>query len=107
MGHGVKQRNNSKTPQAADFDRAIEEAMAETADPVSPCDACRFLTRCRDESLACDSYAMFKAGFAQARISIAPRVPSRARWEALQIVAGRPKRKRRPVVAAVEAAEEQ
>jgi hypothetical protein len=64
------------------------------------------LTRCRDESLACDAYAIFKAGFVQARVAVAPRVPSRARFEALAQMARRPKRKTPPREQAALEAEE-
>jgi hypothetical protein len=34
----------------------------ELLDEPSPCDACRFAERCRDERLACDAFSMFAAG---------------------------------------------
>jgi hypothetical protein len=49
-------------------------------DEPSPCDACRFAERCRDEHLACDAFAIFAAGSPRSRWSGAPRVPTHERW---------------------------
>jgi hypothetical protein len=92
-----KRGEGSKTPRPEDFDRALDAALS-AEEAVNPCDECRFLTRCRDESLACDRFALFRAGFNKARIAIAPRVPSRARFEALTAIDRRPKRQPRPAV---------
>jgi hypothetical protein len=92
-----KRGDTRKRPSAEDFDKALDKALA-AEEAVNPCDSCRFLTRCKDESLACDRYALFRAGFTKARIAIAPKVPTRARWEALRAIASWPKRKPRPAV---------
>jgi hypothetical protein len=92
-------RNTSKAPTAADFaeiDAAIDEAMKETPDPVSPCIGCRHETRCVAEGLCCGACALFRRGLPEARYRIAPRVPSKAIAETIEELARRPRRKPRP-----------
>jgi len=48
-----------------------------------PCDACRFSLRCDAEHLACVAFSLFMAGKSAVRWKLAPRVPTRARYEAV------------------------
>jgi hypothetical protein len=48
-----------------------------------PCDGCRFAVRCKDERLACVAFSMFMAGKSTVLWKMAPRVPTRERYEAL------------------------
>ena len=49
----------------------------------SPCDACRFAERCREQLQACSAFSMFLHGFSKVRWRIAPRVPTRERYQTL------------------------
>ena len=48
-----------------------------------PCDGCRYAVRCKDERLACVAFSMFMAGKSPVLWKMAPRVPTRERYEAL------------------------
>jgi hypothetical protein len=49
----------------------------------SPCDACRFADRCKMQLHACEAFGMFLHGLSETRWRIAPRVPTRERYQAL------------------------
>lgn len=49
----------------------------------APCDACRFVARCKAEQLACEAFSMFAADESEARWRAAPRTPTRARYAVL------------------------
>jgi hypothetical protein len=49
----------------------------------SPCQSCRFAERCQADQLACDSFAVYLAGKSETRWRMAPRAPTRGRFEAL------------------------
>lgn len=48
-----------------------------------PCELCRFAPRCKAERLACDALGVFASGAGELRWRVAPRAPTRARFEAL------------------------
>ena len=48
-----------------------------------PCDGCRFAVRCKDERLACVAFSLFMAGKSPVLWKMAPRTPTRGRYEAL------------------------
>ena len=80
----------ARRPSPAEFDAAVEAANPETPDPVSPCVGCRHAARCGAEALCCDAAALFRRGLPEGRYRLAPRLPSRARAEAL--AAARPRK---------------
>jgi len=48
-----------------------------------PCDRSRFAERCRERLHACEAFGMYLHGLSKMRWRIAPRVPTRERYEAL------------------------
>ena len=48
-----------------------------------PCQSCRFAARCRADKLACDALCVWSSGASELRWRVAPRAPTRARFEAL------------------------
>ena len=58
-------------------------ALARAATEPAPCQDCRFRERCSSEQLACDKFAVYLGGATRERSALAPRVPSRVRYEAL------------------------
>jgi hypothetical protein len=98
-------RVTRRLPKPEEFDRQVDEAMAETPDPISPCLGCRHETRCAAENLCCDAAALFRRGFPEVRYRFAPRAPSRTIAEVLEELARRPKRKAPPQRVALEAEE--
>jgi hypothetical protein len=102
----TRTRRRTKNEIEQDEARAAAEVEALfTAEPLArPCDHCRHAPRCASLTLACDALAMWRAGRATA-MGLAPRVPSRARYEAMAEVAGRPP-KRRPIEWVLEDVEE-
>ena len=70
-------------PDPTEYDAALD--AVEVPDPVSPCPGCRHLARCEAEHLACDAKAIFAAGLPEFRYRLAPRLPTRARWELMQL----------------------
>src|SRR5436309_14314779 len=55
-----------------------------------PCDTCRHAAKCRTEKLLCGAFSLYVAGDGKRRWSIAPRVPTRALYDALLEVEARP-----------------
>lgn len=62
-------------PQQQRADRLLEE--------LAPCTGCRFAARCAAELLACEAFAAYSGGLSEVRWSVAPRVPSRARYDSI------------------------
>lgn len=87
-------RVTRRAPTKAEFDAEVDAAMPEAPDPVSPCLSCRHQARCEAEGLCCDASALFRQGLPEIRYRLAPRLPSRARWEAFMAVRARPKKKK-------------
>jgi hypothetical protein len=48
-----------------------------------PCEGCRLVLRCKPDHLACVAFSLFMAGKSAVRWRIAPRVPTRERYEGL------------------------
>jgi hypothetical protein len=72
-----KRRDEGSTP----FDSTSPSRAALWAP--APCDRCRFRERCAADRLACDAFAVFMTGGEEWRWSLAPRVPTRARYAVL------------------------
>jgi hypothetical protein len=49
----------------------------------TPCDDCSFAARCRENKLACDRLSLYVKDVSPVRWRLAPRVPTRARFEIL------------------------
>jgi hypothetical protein len=63
--------------------RAGREANSRVMLEVAPCDGCRYAARCRADKLACAAATLYANGHSAARVAIAPRVPTRERFEQL------------------------
>jgi hypothetical protein len=48
-----------------------------------PCEGCRLALRCDTEHLACVAFSLFMTGKSSDRWQVAPRVPTRERYEAV------------------------
>lgn len=60
-------------------------------DEPGPCDGCKFRARCASERLSCEAFSMYVAAEPEQRWRLAPRAPTRARFEAL--LEGKPGRR--------------